>query len=58
MPNRRPPSYEDEDGRVKRVDRRALRIIAKHSTRNDRDVFVLDPTASPERLGNRRKRRA
>jgi hypothetical protein len=58
MRNRRARSYEDEGGQAKRVDKSALRIIAKHSARNDRDVFVLDPKASPERLGNRRKRRA
>jgi hypothetical protein len=58
MRNPRARSYEDELGREKRVDRSALRIIAKNSVRNDRDLFVLDPKRSPERLGKRRKQRA
>jgi hypothetical protein len=51
-------TYDDELGRAKRVDRSALRIIAKHSEKNDREVFVLDPKRMPERLGNRRKQRS
>ena len=50
--------YEDERGRVKRVDRSALKIIAKHSVSNERDLYVLDPKRAPERVGNRRKRRS
>jgi hypothetical protein len=50
-------SYEDELGRVKRVDRAALGVVAKHSTREGRELYVLDPKQPPERLGKRRKRR-
>jgi len=50
--------YEDELGRVKRVDRSALRIIAKYSAKNERELYVLDPKRAPERVGNRRKRRS
>lgn len=58
MRNPRRRSYEDELGQPKRVDKSALRVIAKHSVKHDREVFVLDPKAVPERLGNRRKRRS
>ena len=58
MRNPRRRSYEDELGQPKRVDKSALRVIAKHSTRANREVFVLDPKAPPERIGNRRKRRS
>ena len=58
MRNPRARSYDDELGREKRVDKSALRIIAKNSVRNDRDLFVLDAKRSPERLGKRRKHRA
>ena len=58
MRNPRRRSYEDELGQPKRVDKSALRIIAKHSVRQNREVFVLDPKAVPERLGNHRKRRS
>jgi hypothetical protein len=50
--------YEDELGREKRVDRSALQVIAKHSERHKRQVFVLDPTHKPERIGIRRKQRS
>jgi hypothetical protein len=53
-----PTKYEDELGRVKRVSRSALRVIARHSEQHARDLFVLDPKRAPERLGNRRKGRA
>lgn len=58
MRNPRARSYEDDLGREKRVDKSALRIIAKHSERNERQLYVLDPKRSPERLGKRRKQRA
>ena len=58
MRNPRARSYEDELGREKRVDRSALRIIAKNSERNARHLYLLDPKRTPERLGIRRKRRA
>ena len=58
MRNPRARSYEDELGREKRVDKSALRIIAKNSEQNERQLYVLDPKRAPERLGKRRKRRA
>jgi len=54
----RPHRYEDDLGREKRVDRSALYVIAKHSQKNDREVFVLDARNPPERIGNRRKKRS
>ena len=58
MRNPRRRSYDDELGQPKRVDRSALRVIAKHSRAQNRELFVLDPKAVPERLGNHRKRRS
>jgi hypothetical protein len=58
MRNPRRRSYEDELGQPKRVDKSALRVIAKHSVKENRELFVLDPKAAPERLGKRRKQRS
>lgn len=58
MRNPRRRSYDDELGQPKRVDKSALRVIAKHSVKQNREVFVLDPKAVPVRLGNRRKQRS
>lgn len=57
-PMHRRGSYEDELGRVKRVDRSALGVVAKHGDRVGREVYVLDPKRPPEPLGKRGKRRA
>lgn len=52
-------SYKDELGQEKRVDRSALRVIAKHSEQHERELFVLDPKArTAERIGKRRKPRS
>lgn len=55
-PMRRRRSYEDEYGRLKRVDRTALGVVARHGDREGREVYVLDPKHPPERIVNRRKR--
>jgi hypothetical protein len=57
-PVHRRRSYEDELGRVKRVDRSALGVVAKHGDRVGREVYVLDRKRPPERIGKRRKYRA